>query len=162
MRLPKPWHLLAVAVLVLALPSMVGGLRSAHAADDEDVAAKDTLIHTNGSVWEGRILQETDEQIVLERVSKSGGVGRITFPRADIKLIRRGRPDGAAGNEGGPRLVREEWFLLRSSGRIIGTRRLELWAVRSRGEPGFRLEEAVEYFAQGPQLPATRTHRTEE
>lgn len=160
MRCDPSRILLALALLAGALVLGVAG--AAHASDDEEAVALDTLIHKNGSVWEGRILQETDEHVVMERVSKSGGVGRITFPRADIKLIRRGRPEGARTSEGGPRLVREEWFLLRSSGRIIGTRRLELWSVHSRGEPGYRLEEAREYFAQGPQLPATRSHRTEE
>ncbi len=124
--------------------------------------ADDTLIHKNGSLWTGRIIHETAEKLVLERVSKTGGVGRITFQRKDIKTIRRGRPEGVPSGDGGPRLVREEWFLLRSTGGIIGTRQLELWSVKSRGKPGYRLEEHIEYFAQGPQLPATRTHRTEE
>lgn len=162
MRFDPSRLLLAAAVLALLGAVDFGVAATAHASDEDEAVALDTLIHKNGSVWEGRILQETDTQVVMERVSKSGGVGRIVFPREDIKLIRRGRPEGARTSEGGPRLVREEWFLLRSSGRIIGTRRLELWAVKARGEPGFRLEEAIEYFAQGPQLPATRTHRTEE
>lgn len=156
-----PARLLCLGVILACLGATCAP-EVARASDDEEAVVKDTLIHKNGSVWEGRILQETDDVVVLERVSKSGGVGRITFPRADIRLIRRGRPEAARTAEGGPRLVREEWFLLRSSGRIIGTRRLELWAVRARGEPGYRLEESIEYFAQGPQLPATRTHRIEE
>ena len=162
MRCDPSRILLAAALLALAGALVLGVAGAAHASDEDEAAALDTLIHKNGSVWEGRILQETDEYVVMERVSKSGGVGRITFPRSDIKLIRRGRPEGARTSEGGPRLVREEWFLLRSSGGIIGTRRLELWSVRLRGEPGYRLEEAIEFFAQGPQLPATRSHRTEE
>lgn len=172
---PEPSRLLLAAAVFALLGSLIlGSVGVAHASEGDaaseggkasegdEPAALDTVIHKNGSVWEGRILQETEDRVIMERVSKTGGVGRITFPRADIKLIRRGRPESAGTSEGGPRLLREEWFLLRSSARIIGTRRLELWAVTSRGEPGFRLEEAVEYFPQGPQLPATRTHRTEE
>ena len=162
MRCEPSRLLLAAAVLALLGSLVLGVVGVAHASEDEEAAALDTVILKNGSVWEGRILQDTDTRVVMERVSKTGGVGRITFPRDEIKLIRRGRPDAARTSEGGPRLLREEWFLLRSSARIIGTRRLELWAVKSRGEPGFRIEEAVEYFAQGPQLPGTRTHRTEE
>ncbi len=149
-------------LVCLALGLLVVAGAPAAASEDGEAAAEDTIILKNGSLWTGRILQETEEQVLLERVSKSGGVGRITFPREDIKLIRRGRPEGARTAEGGPRLLREEWFLLHSSGRIVGTRRLELWSIRSRGEPGYRLEERLEYFSQGPQLPATRTFRTEE
>ncbi|MDA1196150.1 MAG: hypothetical protein O2894_13345 [Planctomycetota bacterium] len=161
--------LIAAAFLLGAL---AWGSVPARADDDEGppepppveapANVEDVIVHVNGSVWSGRILQESSEEVVLERVSKSGGVGRITFSRDDIRVIRRGSPQTEAAAEGGPRLVREEWFLLRSAGRIVGPRHLELLALRLRGEPGFRIEEALEYFAQGPQLPATRTQRTEE
>ncbi len=122
--------------------------------------AEDSVILHNGSVWTGRIIKEDDSVIVVEHTSASGGVARYTFPRSEVKQVKR-----AAGverrPEGGPRPIRDEWFLLRRGGRIVGTRRLELWSVKSSGKPGYRLEEKIEFFAQGPQLPATRTHRIE-
>ncbi len=121
----------------------------------------DVVILHNDSIWKGRIISENEKSVILETTSKGGGVGRYTFPRADVKQIRRAENiDRAAG--GGPHALRDEWFLLRRGGRIVGTRRVELWSVKSRGKPGYRLEEKIEFLAQGPQLPATRTHRTEE
>jgi hypothetical protein len=98
---------------------------------------------------------------VVEHTSKSGGIARYTFPRAEVKQIERAEGRARAADEG-PRPIRAEWFLLRRGGQLVGTRYLELWSVKTRGQPGYRLEEKVEFFAQGPQLPATRTHRTEE
>jgi hypothetical protein len=125
-------------------------------------AEPDTVVLKNGSVWSGHVVEETATSVTVECVSESGGVGRFTFQRSEIQKIRRGRAAGKAPEEGGPELVRDEWFLLRSGGRIVGTRRLQLWSVRRRGEPGFRLEEKIGYFAQGPQMPATRSDRTED
>ena len=151
-----PWLLLLTLALVFVAPA---------AADDgsePDAAAEDTVVLNNGSVWTGRILREDDTSVTIERVSASGGVGRLTFPREDVKLVRRGRPADEAARDGGPRLIRDEWFLLRSSGRMVGTRHLQLWSVKSRGLPGYRLEEEIDFFSQGPHLPATHTQRVEE
>jgi len=124
-------------------------------------AEQDVVTLDNGSVWKGRILKEDERVVVLETARKGGGVGRYTFPRTEIKQLHRAE-HVARRPGGGPLPLRDEWFLLRREGRIVGTRHLELWSVTSRGEPAYRLEEHVEFFAQGPQLPATRTHRTEE
>lgn len=142
-------------------------LAVAHAGDEPRPAAPtaDVIVLKNGSVFEGRIVKESDTEIILEHGSVSGGTARITLARADVSQIRRGT--GQAAPRGGERPIRNEWFLLRSGGRIVGTRHLELWSVRTGarpgnpGRPGFRLEEHIEFFAQGPQLPATRTHRVE-
>jgi hypothetical protein len=121
---------------------------------------QDTVRLKSGVVWHGRVVQEDDKLVVLERISRSGGIGRITFDRAEVAGVRRG--GGATDRpRGGPRLIRGEWFLLRSAGRIIGTRHLELWSDRTKAGPGFRIEETVRFFAQGPHLPATWTKRTE-
>jgi len=114
----------------------------------------------SGGVWTGRVIQEDEKVVVLERTSRSGGMSRVTFDRPDVQTIRRGAAT-AAQPRGGPRVIRNEWFLLRSGGRIVGTRHLELWSDRTRAGAGFRLEESVDFFAQGPALPATHTKRTE-
>lgn len=149
---------------VFLLACLLGSAASARAdeGDDPAPAAEDTVVLQNGSVWTGRIIEEDDTSVTLERVSPTGGVGRLTFPRKEIELVRRGTPRSEAARGGGPRLIRNEWFLLRSSGRIVGTRHLQLWSVKSRGLPGYRLEENVAFFAQGPHLPGTSTQRVEE
>lgn len=123
-------------------------------------AEQDVVVLKGGGVWTGRVIQEDEQVVVLERTSRSGGMSRVTFDRPDVETIRRGAAT-AAQPRGGPRVIRDEWFLLRSGGRIVGTRHLELWSDRTRAGAGFRLEETVSFFAQGPALPATRTKRTE-
>ena len=131
------------------------------AAEGETKAAQeDVVVLKSGDVWSGHVIQEDENVVVLETTSRSGGLGRITFKRAEVKAIRRGS-GSEARVRGGPRLIRDEWFLLRSDGRIIGTRHLELWSDRMRAGPGFRIEETIRIFSQGAHLPATMTKRTE-
>ena len=182
MRSPPRWPPSAALFLVVCLGvSLGGGLQAAHAEDppagappaaggppaDAPPAAKpapddeqDVVVLKNGGIWTGRVIQEDEKFVVLERTSRSGGLGRITFDRSEVATIRRGQATAAAPR-GGPRLIRDEWFLLRSGGRIVGTRHLELWSDRTKAGPGFRLEEAVRLFTQGPALPATYTKRIE-
>ncbi len=127
--------------------------------DPAVVRGQDVVVQNNGKVWEGRIVSEDREWVEIEQGSDQGGLMRIKLRREDIKSIRRG--EGGPAPRGGSRPIRDEWFLLRSDGRIVGTRRLELWSVRTKGKPGYRLEEHREFFAQGPRLPATRTHYIE-
>ena len=176
MRVPAPRRLrrLLPAVLPLLVLGALGLAGMPAAADEGGAPAcppgsapapavdpePDEVILTSGAVWRGRILQEDAKVVVLERVSRNGGLGRITFDRADVRTVRRGSAEGVRPR-GGPRLIRDEWFLLRSGGRIVGTRHLELWSDRTQAGPGFRIEETVRFFAQGPRLPGTFTQRTE-
>lgn len=163
---PLFFAILLVLTLAAALPAPEAygddepaAAEPAKQADPD--AALDTVILQNGSVWKGRIIKEDERTVVVEHTSKSGGIARYTFPRAEVKQIRRAEGVARSPDEG-PRPIRAESFLLRRGGRLVGTRYFELWSVRTRGKPGYRLEEKIEFFSQGPQLPATRTHRTEE
>lgn len=141
-----------------------GSPEAAPEGEDKPAAAvepeEDVIVMKGGVIWRGRVILEDAKVVVLERVSRSGGIGRITFERSEVQEIRRGAGTSQRVRTG-PRIVRDEWFLLRSGGRIIGTRHLELWSDRTKSGPGFRLEESVRFFAQGPHLPATLTKRTE-
>jgi hypothetical protein len=149
------WCCLSLLAFVsLVLPMLVGaGLARA------DEGALDVIEMESGVTWEGRIVAEDEKTVTLVRGSDSGGTTRLTLQRGEIRQIRRGA--GGPAPRGGARPLRDEWFLLRSGGRIIGKRNVQFWSVATGGEPGYRLEDLRVYFAQGTRLPETRTHLQE-
>ncbi len=133
------------------------------AEEPRDVApplAEDVVVLTNGSEWRGRICRETEREIEIEAVGRSGSVQRVSLPRARIAEVRRAPRDGAEPVLGA-REESEEWFLLHAEGRIVGWRRVSVTRVRSSQFSGWRLEEEILEFAQGRHLPETRTRRLE-
>lgn len=167
---PRGRRLAVLAGLLVGLLAAPGAGPRARA--DEPAAAapggepappaglREDVVHLdNGASFSGRVVRDDGEVVVLEQTSDTGGLARLTFPRA--KVVRVDRGAGGERPGGGVRPVRDEWYLLRSAGRVVGVRRLQLWTVRDLGEPGFRLEETVDLFAQGTHLPAIRATRTE-
>ena len=80
----------------------------------------------------------------------------MTFPRERIARIER-NIGGSEVDRPAAGAVRDEWYLLRSGGMIVGARHLVLKHVRSDGAAGWRLEEQIEHFPRGPQVPAARS-----
>ena len=148
-------RLLLVLCFLLALAPYVAAEDPPAAGDAE----LDVIELKSGSSWTGRILKEDKDRVVLSQGSDKGGSAEITFRREDIRRIKRGA--GGPAPRGGARALRDEHFLLRSGGRIVGTRRLELWSVQTGGKPAYRIRETRTFFAQGPQLPGTSTHMEE-
>ncbi len=149
------------ALLLVLLPALPARAEDPPAAPPAPQAlAEDEVTLDNGSVFRGTLIEEDDEKVVLQRVSEQGGVSKITFPRKRISTLRRAGPRG----QDGPTVVvvRDAWFLLRSGGEIVGTRRLVLRSLRSGGEPGFRLEETIVQLPQGRRIPLTRIERSED
>lgn len=164
MRIAPRLLLLILCASVLLAPAAFAEDSDPAAPDPTDDKSKDVqedvVVLKSGVIWSGRVIQEDAKVVVLETTSSNGGLGRITFDRAEVKTIRHGRSSEAAVR-GGPRRIRDEWFLLRSGGGIVGTRHLELWSDRMKAGPGFRIEETIDIFSQGAHLPATMTKRTE-
>ena len=148
-----PWLLLLLALGLLAAVEV-------RAEDDPSCAPTtlDRLLHTNGKVFEGRIVSQDERGVTLEYVSESGGRGRLFFPHRLVAGIERGTVDELPSS---PADVRDAWFLLRSGGRVVGTRHLRLRHVKNGDQPGWRLEEDLIHFARGPHVPTTRIHRME-
>ena len=96
--------------------------------------------------------------MTLALVSDSGGRGKLFFPFELIAGIERGTADAPSTDS---KSVRDAWYLLRSGGRVVGTRHLRLRRLKVGDVPGWRLEEHVIHFAQGPHVPTTRIHRME-
>ncbi|MFV1958097.1 MAG: hypothetical protein ACC662_01660 [Planctomycetota bacterium] len=164
MRLPLLIFRL-VLLFGLALLCTSGLPRPAAAGDGETAPAAcppadalDRILLLNGRVFEGRIIREDESGVVLGLVSSAGGEGRMRIPRAKIGRIERARDRAPLA---GSASVRNAWYLLRSGGRTVGTRRLTLRKVRDGSAAGWRLEEHVLKFARGPSLPATQIHRME-
>lgn len=161
-------RLLGVRLLLLLLGCVLAGTDCPEAAADDPPAPaqppaaglRQDVVHLeNGASFSGRIVRDDGDVVILESRSDAGGLARFSFPRTRIARIERG--SGEEIPRGGVRPVRDDWFLLRSGGRVVGLRHLELWSIRDGGEPAFRLEETIELFAQGTHLPAIRAVRTE-
>ena len=143
---------------------LLAALLSAFAWADEGACPpgtprQDVVTLKNGQVFSGRIAEENQVRVVLERPSSSGGFARFTFKKENILRIRRGAGEPAVKGSITP--IRDEWQLLRSDGANVGHRHLELWSVRSGNRPAFRLEESITWFGQGQRVPWTRTTRVE-
>jgi hypothetical protein len=119
----------------------------------------DVVKLANGREFRGTIVEDDPARVVLELVGEGGGVSRITIPRAQISTVERGSGRAPVRTA---ETLRDAWFLLRSGGEIVGTRREVLRAVRLDGAAGFRLEEIVLQLPQGRRVPAARLERVEE
>ncbi len=124
----------------------------------KDERNTDLLVLKGGKQIHGKILEESDHHVVIRSFSATGFF-EYTAPIEDVVSVKRG--EGAVTTRADVEPLRDEWFLLYSEGRIVGTRHLELWTVRSKTAPGFRLEENLNYFAQGKHVPAMRVWRHE-
>lgn len=120
----------------------------------------DVITLENGSTFEGAILEETADQVVLEMLGSTGGLSRVTIARSRISTIVRG--DGRTGATPGVVTLREAWFLLRSGGDVVGTRHEVLRSLRVDGKLGFRLEETIVQLPQGRRIPGARFERVED
>jgi len=131
-------------------------------ADDEERARdernSDLVVLQSGRDLHGQIIEESAEHVVI-RIFSATGFSEFTFPREDVRRVQHG--DGVTTTRADVEPIRDEWFLLYSAGRIVGTRHLELWSVRSKTTPGYRLAEDLRYFAQGKHVPAMRIWRHE-
>lgn len=128
-------------------------------ADDEP-ARWDLVRLKNGNTQEGRVIEDNAEGVLLRKTNAQGGFSEVRLPRNQVRQVlieggslRKTEQDAAR--------VRSETFLLQREGVTLGTRRLDLWRLKRTGLPGFRLEEELVWFAQGPHVPAARSRRVE-
>jgi len=100
-----------------------------HAAD---------LVHLrNGGVLQGTVVEQTRETVVLDL-----GAGRITVPRAAIRLVER----GVRGRTAHATVTqRDEWFLVLHRDKVVGWRRL----VQIRQPRRVQVEERTVFFRPG-------------
>lgn len=147
----------AALVLAVLLSSVVLGLasRPALAEGESDV---DRVHLQNGRSFEGRIIAQDAESVVLELASEDGGRGRMRFPLTMVRRIERGTTRPAPRSPGS---VRDTWYLLKSGPHVVGSRRLVLRHVRPGGCPGWRIEETIEHFARGVHVPAVNIFHQE-
>jgi len=138
-------------------PSAASGTPSE--GDPAGPRREDVVYLANGGVFSGRVVRDDGDVVVIEVRSDRGGLGRYTFEREQVERIERRSGDPEPTTDTRP--VRDEWFLLQSAGRVVGTRHLELWSIRDDGQPAYRLEEEITTFAQGAHIPAVRVVRTE-
>jgi len=122
-----------------------------------DASAEDVVVLTNGREARGKIVEETPEGVKLDV-----GAGRMFYPRAMVREVRRGSteetpktagPDAASAPA--PE-TREDYALLYDDGRRVGTRTLRT----SKTPGGFKFdEELVSFDDKG--APAARVYVTE-
>lgn len=100
----------------------------------------DVIVFKNGGRQEGKIVEETDEHVVID----VEGVGRITYARSKVKEIQRSEP-GPDLPEKGERgeITRIEDSFVWSGDRRRGTRSLR---VRRMEDGSLRLEERIFYY----------------
>ena len=168
----RTMHLAAVGLLALA------ALLPARA---KTAFADDVVVLENDVRLAGRILSEDSKGVVLEQ-SSGGGKTTLTIPRTRIRSIERdpaARSVPAPSKEGSPAgaasvtPVRDEWALLASDGKIVGTRHLTIGPTSAVGQrstvgqsgdqasKGIRFEERVVLFGR-PHVPGVSIHRIEE
>jgi hypothetical protein len=148
------------AVHLLLLLLLLTASAAPAAAEEGQVLVRDRIQLDNGKVFEGVIDRESPQEVVLVLRSSTGGTGRMTFPRERIAKIER-NIGGSETDRPTAGAVRDDWQLLRSAGTIVGARHLVLKHVRSGGVAGWRVEELIEHFPRGPQIPAARSVWTE-
>jgi hypothetical protein len=151
-----PWGVLLAALLALLAPAAPRAL-----ADEGDARnpAYDRVTLRNGNVFEGRIVTETESELVIALPSLSGGGGRITVPRAMVARVEHGTDRSPL--PGSEDALRDAWYLLGSGGMPLGTRHLLLRQVRGTDGNGWLLQEETLLFARGPHIPPVRTTRSE-
>jgi hypothetical protein len=147
----------------VALLLVLGATATAHADDAVPPPARaprlDEIVLKNGRVFEGRIQSEDERRVVLGLESDMG-CGTVTIERSMIREVRRGADRAPLRSP--QEAVTDQWYLLRSGGRTLGTRRLLLRRTKPGTDVAWRLEEHVVHFAHGRFVPATTIARTEE
>lgn len=169
--------------LAFVLLASLGGF-SAHA---DGTPRLDVVVLAGGSEVQGVVEQDDATGVVVRRRSSSGGVTRVTLTRKQIREIRygagepipvapgtaapgiaEGSPDGGTSVAPPPaespkqkQQLRSEWFLLRSGGRLVGTRHLSVTVTRGGRQAGWRFVDERRFLAQGKHVPASRITHTE-
>ncbi|MHC4732310.1 MAG: hypothetical protein ACYS6Z_17215, partial [Planctomycetota bacterium] len=111
------------------VPLLLLSAAATHAAD---------LVHLrNGGVLLGTVVEQTRDAVVLDL-----GAGRITVPRASIRLLERGVRGRAAH---ATVTQRDEWFLVLHRDKVVGWRRL----VQVRQPRRVQVEEHTVFFRPG-------------
>ncbi len=158
-RRPAPARLLGLALLLCAL---------AGASAPRGAVADDVVVLRNGGRLTGTVVEEGADGLVLEQTSGSSRT-RMKIPRAQVARVERGAAPlpvapGAptAPPPEGPALApRDEWWLLRSAGKVVGTRHLLTLVTEEGGTRGWRLEERISIFS-APRLPGVLVQRIED
>jgi hypothetical protein len=167
-RIPLP-TVLFVVLLLLGPPSVCAD--DVPDFDDPVPAAApasqesnlDVVELTGGKQKVGRVTVDNDDWVVLEVMGRSGGVMSVKMARKEVVRVRYGagpatRKEFVEGRSSD--LVRDEWYLIRSEARIIGTRRIRI--TRMKGDQGsWRLREDRHFFPQGKHVPGVLISRTE-
>ena len=164
---------LVVLLLLLGLPCAgVVGADDAPNFDSPPPAAEpaapaegnlDVVELTGGKQKVGRVTVDNDDGVTLEVRTRGGGSMRVTMARKEVVRVRYGagpatRKEFVEGRSSD--LIRDEWYLIRSEARIIGTRRIRI--TRLNGEGGaWRLREDRHFFPQGKHVPGVLISRTE-
>jgi hypothetical protein len=122
--------------------------------------ADDVIVLKNGARLEGRVVADDGVTLTLE-TTLGGGKTTMKLPWTLVyeRFAGTSRGDAPTVATG---TLRDEWWLLKSGGRIVGTRNLRLGRSVGEAGKGWRLEENVTLFAAGPRVPAVRLQRIEE
>lgn len=131
------------------------------------IAPADEVVLSDGSRVAGRVVTVDEKGVVVERTGDTG-TNRLWFPRADVRSITFSEGP-AAGEPAAPapegRPVRDEWWLLESDGRVVGTRHLLLLPKKAGDDVDsrivWRLEEQVTLFGS-VKAPGVRVQRIED
>ncbi len=123
----------------------------------------DVVELTGGKQRIGRVTVDNDDWVVLEVRSRSGGTMSVKMARKEVTRVRYGagpatRKEFVEGRSSD--VVRDEWYLIRSEGRIIGTRRSRVTRLKHDIER-WRLREDRHFFPQGKHVPSVLISRTE-
>src|SRR5438046_2032292 len=138
--------------------------------------ADDVVVLVNDARVSGRIVSEDARGVVLEQ-SLGNGHTRLSIPKERIRsierdLVARAAPaapaapatptsPAAPAAAASPAAARDEWWLLESDGKTVGTRHLSVGPSPDSPAGGTRFEELVVLFAQ-KHVPAVRVQRIED
>ncbi len=156
---PRP---IAPALALLCVLGVLGG-------GGRPCSADDVVVLKNGGRLTGIVVEEDAACVVLEQASGSSRT-RLRIQRGQVDRVERGAsplpvapgvPAGASPSSAALDAPRDEWWLLRSAGKVVGTRHLLTLVTEEAGLRGWRLEERVSIFA-APRLPAVLVQRIED
>ena len=91
----------------------------------------------NGGLLKGKVVEETDDSVVLEM-----SAGKMRIPRARVRLIERNADSRAVGKV---ETRRDEWFLVLHRGKVTGWRHV----VATQGPNVYQIEEHTVFFRPG-------------
>jgi len=120
-------------------------------------SAEDVVVLENGREARGKIVEETDAGVQLDV-----GAGKMFYPRAMVREIRRGAAPAQApaaaptADAAGAADSRDDYSLLYDDGRRVGTRTVRV----AKTATGFRFEEEIVLLDEKG-APAKRVHTTE-